>query len=462
LKNKIIARLGVGLSLALGTLLVMAGCGGGNNQTQMSATNPGSAAVMVGFGDAPLPGVLAFEVTVTNVTLTGPAGTVTVVNTPREIEVSHLAGTIMPLALINVPTGTYTQMSVTLSAAEILFLPAGGTTPIHLNVAAPSAPINITLNPPVSITGAPVSMKLDLNLASSLSVDAANNVTFTPTFSVVTTPVAAAGQQEDDDNGEADDLKGTFGGFTGTQFTLKVAGASQSLTINTNSSTVFDPSNLTLSTIPVGTVVEVDASTQADGTLLAKKVEVESENQVGMEAEGLVTTVTGNPATSFQLVTHEVTAPSANGPALGGTVTVTLGTNPTFRVDASGNLTIPAGLTFSATTLAPGQAVEADADLAGAITVSANRVQLKEEPVDGTIATVSGSNFQLTLDPNSALAKLSGISTVNVIASGAQNKTGATFAASQAVRVRGLLFFTPANGTTAASYTLVARQVRKP
>ena len=453
--------LSLGRQSSLLILLLAMGCGGSNQPAPTTTSSASSAPVTVTIGDAPIPGLLAFEVTINNITLTGPAGTVTVLSTPAKLEVSHLAGTFIPLTLVKVPTGTYTQMSVTLGASEVLFLPPGTTVPLHKDIPAPAAPINIALSPAVTVSAGASSLNLDLNVLKSLDVDSANNVTFTPAFLVTMNPIGAAGQQ-DQENGEADDIKGTFVSFSGTQFTIKVGGSAQPLTFNTDSSTIFDPSTLSLSTIKVGTVLEVDASTQADGLLLAKKIEVESENQLGLEIEGLVTATTGTPVTSFQLIAQEVSAPSTVSPNLGSAVTVNLDANTSFRVNPSGNLTIPSGLAFNASTLAPGQSVEADADIGGVSSFTARRIQLKEEAVDGTISALNGTAFLLTLDPNSTLAKLSGKTSINVSAPNPSNKTGVALANGQIIRARGLLFFTPAAGTSSSSYTLVARQIRKP
>jgi hypothetical protein len=239
--------------------------------------------------------------------------------------------------------------------------------------------------------------------------------------------------------------------------------STHTITFNTDSTTVFDPSGTVLSAIPMGTVLEVDGVTQSDGTFLAKKVEIETENQVGLEAEGLVSQLTGNPATSFQLIAHEVTGPVTVAPNLGANLTVNIASNTNFRVAGDGiNLS---GMSFqfqSVGDLAVGQNVEADTEAGNSLSFTAKRIQLKPQALDGTVAAISANQFQLTLDANSAFAKLTGLSTVNVFTSNSENKTGASLANGQRVRVRGLLFFTAASGTTASSYNFVARRIQTP
>ena len=123
------------------------------------------------------------------------------------------------------------------------------------------------------------------------------------------------------------------------------------------------------------------------------------------------------------------------------------------------------GMSFqfqSAADLAAGQNVEADADTGNASSFTAKRVQLKQQALDGTVAGLSSTEFQLTLDPNSTFAKLTGVTTVNVFTANSENKTGGNLANGQNVRVRGLLFFAAASGTTPSSYNFVARRVQTP
>lgn len=445
-------------AVSLSALFITA-CGGGNN----TPTTPSgrSALMTVNIGDAPLNnGVLAFEVTVNSLTLTGTPGTVNVVTSPVTVELSHLAGTFVPLTLATVPPGTYTQLTVDVGGAEIVFLPQGASTPVHKTIPA-LGKITIPLTPGVVVPAGATSFNVDVDLASSVTIDASNNVVFNPKFTVTSNSISGEVEREDDEHGELDDVKGVVGSVSSSSFVLNIGGISNThpLTFNVDQNTTFDGITGGLSALKSGMVVEVDAVTITDGTLLAKRVELETEHTIGMEAEGRVFSTTGMP-NSFQLIVHE--DEGANTPNLGTTITVNLSPNTTFRVNSEFNINIPTGLTFSATTLAPGQNVEADADSGTGTTVAASRVQLKQQAVDGTIAGLNSGNFQLNLDPNSALARLSGQSSINVSAANAENRTGASLANGQVVRVRGLLFFTPANGSTAASYTLVARAIKRP
>lgn len=442
-------------------LSLITGCGGNNSMppiTAVSSAAPQSTTFTI--GDAPLDGVLAFEVTVNNITLTGANGTVTVLNTPTEVELSHLAGTFEPLTLTKIPADSYSQISVSFGPSEISFLPAAGGAPIHADIPGLSAPVILALNPPVVVPQGTSTLNFDVKLAQSLTIDASNNVTFNPVFTLTAAQVGPV-DQEDEDHGELEDIKGMLSSVSGTQFTITIGKSSQTLTFNTDANTKFDPAGTVLSTLLQGTVLEVDGVTQSDGSFLAKNVEVESEEPEGLETEGVVIQVSGAPPTSFQLISREASAPLTLAPNTTDPVTVNIDSNTKFRVSQDGMNLNGVSFTFqSAADLAAGQNVEADADIGNASTFSATRVQLKMQALDGTISGLSGNQFQLTLDPNSTFAKLTGVTAVNVFSVNSENKTGAALANGQNVRVRGLLFFTAASGTAPSSYNFVARRIQ--
>jgi Domain of unknown function (DUF5666)/Domain of unknown function (DUF4382) len=447
---------------ALTIIIAAAACGGGGNAR--SSGSPSTAPVTVNIGDA-VAGLVSFEATVTNITLTGSTGTTTLLNTPVRLELTHLAGTFQPVAVTSVPVGSYNQLSITVTSAEATVF--SGTQLVNVSVPSAGTSFTVALNPPLTISGGANTLNIDFNLTSSLSIDSFLNITFTPQF-LVTAAVVPAAAQQGSGSGQFD-LGGVVQSVSGTQFTMTVDAGSlsntgtgpQTLTFNTNSSTTFD-GVAGLSAALQGLVVEVDAITQSDGTFLARKIEVESASPNGMEVEGFITAVSGTPPSSFQLVPQEVSASAAIGPVLGSSVILTInpGPSPTsFRIgqnNVSLNGILPVPTFGSANDLAAGQQVEADSNVASGSNFTPTRVQLKEQALDGTISALTGSTFTLTLDPASAFAKASGKSTITVNGLNAQNQTGKTLANGQAVRVRGLLFF----NSSASSYTMIPSQVQ--
>src|SRR5262249_57012223 len=89
--------------------LFLAGCGGGGNGTSITS-GPLAGNVTINTGDAVNDQIIKFELTVSVVTLTGSGGTSNTGNLlskPVEVEFVHQAGHFEPLAILNVPAGTY-------------------------------------------------------------------------------------------------------------------------------------------------------------------------------------------------------------------------------------------------------------------------------------------------------------------------------------------------------------------
>src|SRR5205807_4713499 len=110
------------------------------------------------------------------------------------------------------------------------------------------------------------------------------------------------------------------------------------------------------SQLKVGNIFELDATTKPDGNKLATKIGVE-ESQTGEEAEGVITAVTGAPATQITIA-HQVDSSNSATPPVTVDVSISASTQFIVRADKL-NLggTTPA---FDATHIAKGQRVEAD------------------------------------------------------------------------------------------------------
>jgi uncharacterized protein DUF5666/uncharacterized protein DUF4382 len=454
------------LPALLATLVVgLVGCG--SNQTLTTnpmAASPNSASLQLRVGDAPSDSIVAFEIKVDSITLTNSSNTsVSLLSAPTEIELTHTAGTVEPLVISSVPPGTYTQATITLSDPEVTIIDSTGQ-PKEVTATLTSPTATVTFNPAITFDASSHVLSFDLDLAQSVTLTA-SGATITPLFTASTAPVAQAGEQEDDENGEVEDLHGSVTSVGSSSFMISALNQA----INVGSQTQFE--GVTgLSALKNGMMVEVDAITQSDGSLLATKVEAEVENEAGNEVEdvlgveGLVTSTTGAPVTQFQMIAGEVEGSGTPAPALGSTITVNVDANTKFaisqdKVDLS-NLSFSP--TFDATQLGKVQAVEADTDVASATLITARRVKLKQQGLTGTVSNiVSGSGgqqtFTLTVASDSAFAMLTGGTTLTVVQQSTTELKGISgVTANQTVRVRGLLFF---NG---GAYQLVAARIAAP
>ncbi len=459
------------VALAVSMLLLWVGCGSSNNSsTPVQRTTPSTtpSTVQLTIGDGPGDRVAAFNLTINGISLTpASGGPVSVLSAPVTVEMTQLAGTTTPLATLSVPAGTYNQVTVTLGGASISFLDAAGNL-VQKTLPAPP-PVTITLNPAFVSDGTPRALNVDLNLDASVQFnDAAGTVTFNPRFLASHGPLSGppAGAPPNPFAGGVEHMLGRVSNVSGNSFTITgPMQRTQIFTANSSTIFVFPPAITTggLSSLSLGMLVMVDAQTQSDGTVLALRVIAVNPLSNASGALGLVAQTTGRPVTQFQMVGRGLVAALGSFTSfdplampMGLTINVTSGT--VFRYNTDGvdltGLTLP---TFSASTLFPGQFVEADtaggisatpvgATMMGMLPIGATwdaaQVELEQQPVSGTVASYSGgSTFTLTLPQPSLLATLMNATSVTVYKQpGTALTNSLTLSNGQNVVVRGLLY----------------------
>jgi Domain of unknown function (DUF5666)/Domain of unknown function (DUF4382) len=459
----------LGLALGLALALVATGCGGTGNQTTTMTTS--SAKVQIKIGDAPADSVLAFEVGITRADLVQQGGaTVNVLKTPVEIELTHLAGTVGPLALADVPAGTYTGVTVAVSNVEVTYLPPGSTSPVEKTFAL-NTTVTVPFTSAITISNQPTILNFEFNVAQSLVFDMSGNVTdLKPVFTVSVSTVAPNTEQ-DEESGHVEDAVGKVsnikqaGGGTAASFDLTPQSGGSPQTFSVDAKTEFGDGLAQFADLKDGMLVEVDAVTQTDGTLLATDVEM-MEASNGMEADGIVIATTGSPVTSLNMLVQDDTENVAAN-MLGTTLSVDV-SNAMFKspMNDSGFSPLLQGLPFTPkfdnTTVAVGQRIQVNGASTGQMqdSFSANEVRLQQQALTGTVSpAVSGSNatFSLLLDADSAFVKLTKASSLNVYqVSSTKLKDISSIAQGMKVRVRGLLLF---DGT---NYQFVAARITQP
>jgi Domain of unknown function (DUF5666) len=465
--RKIRASQGIASVVALALVFMLTACGGGGSNDAKNPMPPSptgsasSTAVTVNIGDAPSDRVISFEITVNSITLTkSDNSTVTLLSTPRRVEVTHLAGTAEPLVLTSIPQGSYTSATISVSAPEVVFIDNTGR-PVEREFPTFTKTVTVNFNPPLVVGTTPLVLTLDANVGASVTIDpVTGTVTISPTFNVTNLPLPAAGHDDDQrpENGELDHIVGQLTNVGASQFTIKLGQSGMTLTFNVNSQTRFDDFG-GLSALPANALLRVEGITQQDGMLLAKEVELLAGE--AMETEGLVTSVTGNPATSFTFVIHDASGTMMNSAMLGTTVSVSIDSRTEFAVDADNidlsALSLPA---FSASTLSKGQRVEAESETENehGMTGTVRRVKLEQQALTGTVSALSSGQFTLTVADDSAFKLLTGKSTITVFTQRNTEVRNVNLSNGLSVRVRGLLFFDPSRAT----YTLVAGRITNP
>jgi hypothetical protein len=437
-------------------VLALAGCG--MNKSMSPQSPQGASQVMVTMGDAPSDRVIAFALTINSMTLAGGSNP-TVISTATPVEFVRNAGTFQPLVNAQVPTGTYTGATIMVSNPKVVAIDATTHLPVQLTAALSTTTVNVMFNTPITISSSnnatTVETDFDLDLANSVTISG-NTATINPVFHVSSKTV------HDQDNDDFKDIHGVVTMVSAPTFSVASRQMDQIFNFTTDSNTRFDGIS-GMSQLAAGMIVEVDAKLQADGTLLARRVRVDEDSDDGVETEGFVTSVTGSPATQFMLNDQFDSGPIAtllNLLGVGTAITVDVNSNTAFSVSDTDEINFNGlSLNFDANNLGKAQRVDASTMHQGSfqpsgMVLTADRVRLLQQSLNGSASNVSGSTFTLTMASDSAFALLSGQTTVTVqIVSGTQ--LDMTVANGNTVRVRGLLFF---NGS-AGAYTLVASHI---
>ena len=388
------------LALVVGFgVLAMIGCGGASST--MSPTPPaGSGSLVVMGTDAPLCNVYSFTVTISGITLTPQGGgtPVSILGSGQAMTVDFLRlmdfNTVLKLA--SVPVGSYSQMTLTLSAAQLTVIDVTQTppVPIPITTSLQNASVTINLNPALDITkDGTASLLVDFHLFRSVMT--MNNQVTGMVNPVMT--VSRMSHTTQDGLGRLDDLRGVVQSVSTTSsnslfigsFTLqRGAGFGTTLTINVTSQTEFEGApGLSLTNLAQGSFVEVDAKVDANGNIVAREVEAEGsvEGQGRAAFEGIVIWVDlpGQTNQLIMFVREEHPDVSSSVP-FRSALTVNLSGATHFRILRSAiNV---ANLTFGPTNIGVGQTVIAYGNFQTGTpnTLDAEGVALRPQSLRGT------------------------------------------------------------------------------
>ena len=230
-----------GLAFLALLLFLALGCGDGSTPLQPSS------AVQVKIGDAAADRVVALEMTLTSMVLTKSDGQlVSVLPEARRIEFARLAGTVEPVALLNIPQGSYTEAALAGSDLHLTYLDAAGA--VQEYTQAREITTSMVVNPQLGVTTSSI-ISIDLNLAASiLSIDPTNVAPpqFRPVYSFSISPVSATKQQ--DEEGALEHVIGVITAADSSSFTMQLGQNGILLTFAVDASTAFQ--DITLTTLP--------------------------------------------------------------------------------------------------------------------------------------------------------------------------------------------------------------------
>jgi hypothetical protein len=365
------------LAVILASALI--GCGGGGSSNNLTSAQ--SASVYVTGGDAPLPSVLSFNVTLTSLKLDG---TTELLTAPTTVDFARLLGLRTLLGFNTVPAGTYNNLTIAMSDPHISFLDLTTTPPSASNITgnfggSPSTTITVALTRPLTVSSSGLAgLHFDFNLRNSIVVDATGQITGVINPAIKVKPVA-----QSDPDAEVNDLRGGLVSVnTGANsFVLQRVGG-HNITIDVDSSTNFS-GNLTLATLPNPSVIEVDGHIQADGSVLADSVEVVTTEKAFISGRIIAVNPASGPVQTVTLLVGEELPDIPNIPV--GTVsTIDVSQVTKYNIRLLDNWFT--SFVFNNTTLVPGQRIA----MGGSIDAATNafvpsRIVLRRQGIVGDL-----------------------------------------------------------------------------
>ena len=270
--------------MGTGVLTSLAGCGGSPGQPPKPV--PGATTnVMVLLTSTANDKLTQFDMAITSVSLSDSAGnTITLFDKPFVqngntglTEFMRLNGVSKPLATSTVPQGTYTSATVKVAYCEFAnaSVVAGGmATLIAAEGLCGQGTGNTTVNlpSPITISGATMALSFNLQVSQSYTLASSTSYTISPVFKL--TPITVSANPTNDSNGK---ISGTDALITSVNLS---SGSFVAQTANGISFTFGSSSNTQyegiagLSALSAGQLVNLDGAIQANGTLLATRVEV--------------------------------------------------------------------------------------------------------------------------------------------------------------------------------------------
>jgi len=290
------------VALLLGLTLVGMGCGS-SNSTQTSKSNT-QASVFVTGEDAPASSVVGFNVTINSVTLNNGSSSVSAISSPEAVDFARLMGLRTLLGFNAISQGTYDSVTFTFE---------------NSNPAPVISYVDMTTNPPSvkTLTGSfsQTTVTVPFPTGSPLVVDASGLAGLHIDFDIEDSLATSGGQitgtinpvinvaavSASDEVGEITDFTGNVVSTSSSTNSFSMQGPyGMPRTIDVNSSTQYNGSN-SLGTLTTNAIVSVIGTMQADGSILAKYVELITTDQAFISGRILAVNPTSGPVTSVTM-----------------------------------------------------------------------------------------------------------------------------------------------------------------
>jgi len=395
------------LSLAAAAFAA-AGCGNGSisTATTTNSSTPTGPAFLVGT-DAPLASVVSFQVTLSDVELTGSSGsTKSLVTGTPTIDFARYNGLQTLVDMNDVPTGSYTGITFVLGSGTVSYLNTSGSgapTISSVPAAFSSSTITVIFANPITIgtSTPPVGVRLDFDLSKSIATDSSGQIVLnssgdaevTPTLDITTVAIGDA-------NAHIDELVGSVvtaptNSTEPSSFTIQ-GPHGENFTINTTSSTEWDGGATLSQLISDGSSAVVAVAGKldsADQTLDADEIAIITDSK--FYARGLVTYVTpaSGQATAMDFYVRAV-EPSSTYVPLGGLADVSITGNENYGIYWMHNAFT--NFLFNADALTPGQEIAVGGPDPTSSPIDVKRIHLQNWGYNGTIVASSQNSSQGT------------------------------------------------------------------
>jgi hypothetical protein len=293
------------LAVLIATSLTAA-CGSGSSITPIFS---GNTSVTVLSSSTANDQLSQFEINFNSFALVNKNGnTVTLFTTPQDIEFIHLNGRLEPVVTVSVPQGVYTSAEAGIGYS--LFTCINNDPSSNMTMAefvyntTPSSQITVNLPAPITITGNTLGLALNMQVAQSASYSncgAGANFSITPTFNLSTVDLASSVSEPQLD-GEVTSISAATNSFSvalAGGIMLAPGGPTENgatIPVTTNANTIYQGIS-NLSSLTVGTFVDLDAVVQPDGSQLASRIAVEDADSADLSVSTgpILTIAEGQP-----------------------------------------------------------------------------------------------------------------------------------------------------------------------
>jgi len=423
-------RLAISFTWIIAAALLTTGCGSsGSTPTPQFSGNTSATVVLSSTANDQ---VSALELQFQSLTLTSQSGkTATLLSAPTSgpvvgAEFMHINSAAEPLVTASIPQDIYTSATVSMTGGQFACIASGqvdGEQTLSMAFFAsgvPASAVTVTLPSPITMTGSSMALSLNLlvsqsaTIGSCLNVDGFTGYSLTPTFNL--TPLSLSSSPTNAGNGEVTGMEGMIVSINagGNGFTLSVPEGdfvTRTLSVKSNSTTVFQEGVTSFSALSAGMFVNMDGGLQPDGSLLATRIAVEDPSAINVMTGPLMQVAAEVPDLT-------VFGRQQQGPLLGFTAPIGAYWEGGAYFDFSGAIfqvsgqltnlqSLPFSPGFSASNMVAGQNVDvstaANIGLPGPNYTPANTITLIPQTIDGTVAGSSTSgnftDYTVTLAP---------------------------------------------------------------